>query len=91
MADYSESLTQKLDEALTLLNKGETVVFLFDDMADVNEHFQATLDYFKDRGNKMRRRYGNGAFMKSGVAYFVGADTYRPTNGVPSSRSTPCI
>jgi uncharacterized protein YaaQ len=86
MSSYSPELKALLDEALGLLNEGNTILLMFEDMYIVNEHFQATLDYFKKNGNRMTRRFGNGAFMqKGGVAYFVGADTHKdagPTRGV---------
>lgn len=92
MPEYSPELTQRLDLALEHLAKGETVLLLFEDMYAVNEHFQATLDYFKSKGNPLGKkegrtpsRYGNAAFLESGVVYFVGKDTHDtagPTRGV---------
>jgi hypothetical protein len=74
--DVSPELEQLLTEARDLTLKGETVLLLFEDMTDINEHFQAALDWFKENGNKMRRRFGQGAFMETGMVYFVGADTH---------------
>ncbi len=74
--EFSDELEDRLSEAHDLLSKGAVILFLFEDMADVNEHFQAALDWFKNRGNRMRRRYQQGAYMQSGMVYFVGADTF---------------
>ncbi len=76
MTSFTPELELVLDEALGLTKQGKTVLFMFEDMVEVNERFQAILDWFKEHGNKMRRRYGQGAFLESGMAYFVGADTH---------------
>ncbi len=82
MADFTPDLESDLEKALEVLNKDETVVIIMEDMISINEHFQACLDWFKAKGNKMRRRFGPGCFLQRGVVYFVGADTYRRTRGV---------
>lgn len=70
-----------MKEALDLTLQNKTVVLIFDDMIEIAERFQAVLDWFKDNGNRLSRRFGSGAFMTQGMIYFVGADTHRPTRG----------
>lgn len=65
-----------LQEALVETQRGRTVLMMFDDMYSVNDHFQAVLEWFKEHGNRMRRRYGQGAYLQQGMIYFVGADTH---------------
>jgi hypothetical protein len=74
--DFSPELTSVLEDAFSRTDEGLTVLMLFEDMVEVNDRFQAVLDWFKARGNKMRRRYGQGAFLERGMIYFVGADTH---------------
>lgn len=78
---FTEDLEGALNLALRTTRTGATVLLLFDDMMDVNEHFQAVLDWFKDNGNKMDRRWGTGCKMQSGWIYFAGADTHCDSNG----------
>lgn len=73
---FPTELETQLDEAFQLTMEGKTVLFMFEDMYEVNERFQALLDWFKEKGNKMRRRFGQGAYMQHGMVYFVGADTH---------------
>jgi len=73
---FTPELESKLEQALEVIEREETVLLLFTDMIDINEHFQAALDWFKGRGNKMTRRWGQGAKMERGWVYFAGADTH---------------
>lgn len=83
LTTYSASLEAKLLEASGVLDREGVVLFLFEDMVEISDHFQATLDWFKARGNRMTQRFAQGVYMTKGMVYFVGADTHVvPTRGV---------
>lgn len=82
-SQYSPELTAKLEQALDVVKKGLTVLILFEDMIEVNEHFQAVLEWCKQRGVRSNHRYQQGCyFPNGGMIYFVGADTHVTTRGV---------
>lgn len=82
---FSPELEERLNQALEVLNRddGGVVLLLFEDMVEIADHFQATLDWFKAHGNKMSQRLAQCAYMQKGIIYFVGADTHTvQTRGV---------
>jgi len=81
---FSPELDSALEQMYEVLQADKTVVLIMEDMVDINDHFQAVLDWLKDeKGLKMKRRHGACCFMQTGVLYFVGADVHRvPTRGV---------
>lgn len=82
-SDFDEPLRILLDQAFEIVDRNDTALLLLEDMYDINEHFQAVLDWFKEHGNRMVHRWGQGCKMTSGWLYFCGADTHLvPTRGV---------
>jgi hypothetical protein len=86
--EYSKSLEDKLAlawDALAQTDSNPTVLMLFEDMFDINEHFQAVLDWFKERGIPLttRGRWQQGCRLTRGWLYFCPAQTHVvPTKGV---------
>ncbi len=55
-SDFTPELRDILMGLLKQIDQEESVLLLFEDMIEINEHFQATLDWFKEHGNGMKRR-----------------------------------
>jgi hypothetical protein len=80
---FSDELEDELAKCYDVLDQGQTVLILFEDMFEVNDRFQAVLDWFRDRGNKSKHRWQQGCLMESGWLYFCPADVHIvPTRGV---------